>query len=218
MTIERYIGTTGRSIDKSTLFREISERTDKKKVIDMVTYIALLRGINVGRNNRIKMAELQRLFNELQLARVRTYVQSGNVLFESREQEEKLRTKIEKHIGERLGFPVATILRNEEELRKLIENCPFSKDAVQKARSSSDVEVLYVALLAWPPPTRSLEILDSYQDEGSERSIVGRDIYLLLHRGVRDSKTVNNLPRLGVPHTMRNWRTLNYLNDLVKEG
>jgi uncharacterized protein (DUF1697 family) len=184
--------------------------------IDMDIYVALLRGINVGSKNRVKMADLQGMFLDLQLGRVQTYKQSGNVLFTSDEDEGPLRKRIEEQSKAGLGFPASVVLRTATELRQLIMNCPFSTEAIQRAASSSEVECFHVALLVQPPRAEVLESLDAFKDQEEDYRIVGRDVYLLLPHGIRQSKLAKNLERLGVPLTVRNWRTLSKLDELAQ--
>jgi uncharacterized protein (DUF1697 family) len=117
----------------------------------MTIYIALLRGINVGGKNKIKMADLKQVFETIGLCEVQTYIQSGNVLFKSNEREEELRKKIEQAIEKTFGFTVSVILRTAEELECIIGNCPFSEEEVLEAEASSEVESLYVSLMANAP-------------------------------------------------------------------
>jgi uncharacterized protein (DUF1697 family) len=184
--------------------------------IDMDIYVALLRGINVGSKNRVKMADLQGMFLDLQLGRVQTYIQSGNVLFTSDEDEGPLRKRIEEQSKAGLGFPASVVLRTATELRQLIMNCPFSTEAIRRAASSSEVECFHVALLVQPPRAEVLESLDAFKDQEEDYRIVGRDVYLLLPHGIRQSKLAKNLERLGVPLTVRNWRTLSKLDELAQ--
>jgi uncharacterized protein (DUF1697 family) len=184
----------------------------------MITiYIALLRGINVGGHNRIKMAELKTMFETMGLGRVKTYIQSGNVLFESNEREELLRMSIEHEIKQVFGFPVTVILRTAAELVRIIENSPFSDEEVAEAKVSSEGESLHVALLLEAPSKEGIERLSIIRSESDKYQIEGRDIYLLFRQGVRNSKLAKNLQKLDVPATMRNWKTLNKLTELAKE-
>ncbi|MBI0582901.1 MAG: DUF1697 domain-containing protein [Methanomassiliicoccus sp.] len=181
----------------------------------MTIYYALLRGINVGRSNRIKMADLKEILADIGLTRTQTYIQSGNVIFESNEDEGPLREKIERTVEEMFGFSTTVVLRTAAEVRKLIADCPFSPEAIREAGSSSPVEVLYVALLVNPPQPESRKILDMRREKEEEYRIAGRDIFLLLPNGIRRSRLVSNLDRLGVPSTIRNWKTLRKLDELA---
>ncbi|HEV8190468.1 MAG TPA: DUF1697 domain-containing protein [Ktedonobacterales bacterium] len=173
----------------------------------MTTYIALLRGINVGGRNMIKMAELKRLFEKLGLDQVQTYIQSGNVLFTAEEEEQPLRQRLEREIEAIFGFPVTVVLRTAAELQQIIAECPFASDALQEGES------LYLTLLADVPSKEGIERLLSYSSEVDDYRIVGRSVYLLYRRSILDSKLTNAFleQRLGVRSTARNWRTISAL-------
>jgi uncharacterized protein (DUF1697 family) len=182
----------------------------------LTIYIALLRGINVGGKNIIKMADLKRLFEKIGLLEVQTYIQSGNVLFKSNEKEEQLRKKVELAIEATFGFSVTVVLRTAEELNRIICNCPFSEAEVVEAESSSEGESLYVSLLTHAPSQEKIEFLNKYRSESDEYRIIGREVVLLFHHSIRNSKLANNLHKLGVQTTVRNWNTINKLSVLAK--
>lgn len=182
----------------------------------MTIYIALLRGINVGGKNIIKMVDLKQMFEAMGFCEVKTYIQSGNVLFKSNEDEELLRKKIEHEIEVTFGFSVIVILRTAAELEQIIENCPFSEDAILEAELSSEGESLYVSLLTHTPSQEKIEYLESYKSEKEEYQIKGREVFLLFRHSIRKSKLANNLHKLDVPATMRNWKTINKLAMLAK--
>ncbi|MGG1658031.1 DUF1697 domain-containing protein [Brevibacillus sp. NRS-1366] len=181
----------------------------------MTIYIALLRGINVGGKNMIKMAELKRTFEQMGLGPVQTYIQSGNVLFASDEEEEPLRKRIEREIEASVGFSVPVILRTAEQLKVIAANCPFSEEEVEKAQALSEGESLYVSLLLAEPSQERVERLSAYRSESEDYRIEGRDVYLLFRQSVRNSKLANNLQKLDVPSTVRNWKTINKLVALA---
>ncbi|MBL4934340.1 DUF1697 domain-containing protein [Clostridium sp. YIM B02515] len=183
----------------------------------MITYIALLRGINVGGKNIIKMAELKKVFESLGLFNVKTYIQSGNVLFKSDESEEALRDKIEHEIEAVFGISLSVVIRTAAEINQIIRNCPFSEAQIKEAEALSQVESLYVLLLLHTPLEEKVPILEAYKSENDEYKIIGRDVFLLFKNSVRNSKLAANLHRLEVPSTMRNWKTINKLADLAKD-
>ncbi len=182
----------------------------------MIIYLALLRGINVGGKNIIKMADLKRVFESIGLCDVKTYIQSGNVLFKSDETEEVLSDKIEHEIEAVFGIPAKVILRTSKELEQIILNCPFSQDEITEAENLSEAESLYVALLARTPLKENTGCLDAYRSESDKYHIAGREIYLLFQNSIRNSKLANNLHRLDVPATVRNWKTLSKLAEITK--
>ena len=184
----------------------------------MAAYIALLRGINVGGKNIIKMAELKKVFEAMGLCEVQTYIQSGNVLFKSNEGEEPLRKKIENEIEAVFGFSCPVILRTAAELEHIILSCPFTAEEISEAEAASEAESLYVALLTHAPSQEKIDYLNVYKSDDEGYRIVGREVFLLFRRSIRNSKLANNLQKLDVTATVRNWKTLNRLVGLAKAG
>lgn len=182
----------------------------------MTIYIALLRGINVGGKNIIKMDELKRVFESIGLCEVKTYIQSGNVLFKSNKKEELVCIEIEQEIEKVFGFAVKVVLRTASELQWIVQNCPFSEEEVLQAESFSDTESLYVAFLPHVPYKDKIECLNAYKNEKDEFRIEGREIFLLSYDSIRNSKVAGNLQKLDVPVTVRNWKTINKLAELAK--
>jgi uncharacterized protein (DUF1697 family) len=180
----------------------------------MTIYIALLRGINVGGHNKIKMADLRTMLVRMGLARVQTYIQSGNVLFESAESKETLRVQMEQGILETFGFSISVILRTSEEIEGIVRNCPFSEETIRQAEEASEFECLYVAMLPEAPAAEDVEKLRLYVNEKETFEVIGEEVYLLFKESVRNSKLAVQLTKLGVPMTMRNWKTMNKLVQL----
>jgi len=183
----------------------------------MPIYIALLRGINVGGKNIIKMAELKRTFEAMGMSRVQTYIQSGNVLFEAEEEEEPLRKRIEHELEAAFGFPATVVLRTAEEFKMVAANCPFAEEEVSKAEASSEGESQYVAFLLEEPSSEGIERLRAFKNESDEYQVQGREVFLLFRHSIRNSKLANNLHKLGVPSTVRNWKTTNKLVALARK-
>lgn len=181
----------------------------------MTIYIAFLQGINVGGHNKMKMVELKSMFESMGFDQVQTYIQSGNVLFASEEDEESLRRRIEQEIGKVFGTSVTVVLRMACELEGIVRNCPFSEKEVLEAKASSAGESLYVSFLIEEPSQEGVERLSTYTSESDEFRIKSREVYLLFHNGIRNSRLANNLKKLNVPSTMRNWKTINKLNALA---
>jgi uncharacterized protein (DUF1697 family) len=183
----------------------------------MAIYVALLRAVNVG-GRIVKMAELTQLFEGMGFARVQTYIQSGNVLFDTDEtddgsDEEELRERIESEIAAHARFPVAVVLRTPDELEQMIAHCPFADEA-----ASSDKR-LYVAALDKSPASQGIERLKADYSGDDEWRVVGRELYLLYHNGAGESKLTTAFleRRLGVTATARNWRTLTTLARMARE-
>lgn len=182
----------------------------------MTIYIALLRGINVGGKNIIKMVDLKRVFETMGFCQVQTYIQSGNVLFKSEDEEGALRKKIEHGIDAAFGFSVTVVLRTAAELEWVISNCPFSEKAISEAEASSEGESLYVSLLTHAPSQDKIDKLNAYRSESDDYRIEGREVFLLFCNSIRNSKLASNLHKLDVPATVRNWKTISKLLVLAK--
>jgi uncharacterized protein (DUF1697 family) len=182
----------------------------------MTTYIALLRGINVGGKNIIKMAELKKVFEAIGLYEVQTFIQSGNVLFKSSEDEETLRAKIAHEITAAFGLSVTVTIRTAAELEQIILNCPFTQEEIFAAESSSDAECFYAAFLSQIPSQEKADSLKTYKSENDEYRIIGREVFLLFRNSIRNSKLANNLQKLDASATVRNWKTISKLCELAK--
>nr|WP_236587746.1 DUF1697 domain-containing protein [Tumebacillus amylolyticus] len=173
-------------------------------------YLALLRGINVGGNKKIKMAELKQLLETNGLGRVQTYIQSGNVLFESEEDPLALQTKIETEIKNAFGFSVAVILRTADELKRVIADCPYSPDSLAEGDS------IHVTFLGEEPSEKDLEKLSAGANEFDEYQILGREIHIWYRQRILDSKLTNQLQKLKVPASSRNWNTVTKLAEMMQ--
>lgn len=174
----------------------------------MSTYIALLRGINVGGNKIIKMQDLKAMFQSLGAQNVRTYIQSGNVVFESDEESQNLLSgTIERQIKEVFGFGVSVIIRTVNEMEQVIANNPFS------FTEKEDTKRWYVSFLPSEPSAEALEKLRIYEDGPDKLRFVGREMYVLYEVSVSQS-ALSKVPLdriLGMPITARNWNTVNKL-------
>ncbi|MEH7117537.1 DUF1697 domain-containing protein [Neobacillus vireti] len=176
----------------------------------MTIYIGLLRGINVGGHNKIKMADLKNLLEMMGLQKVKTYIQSGNVLFESEDGAEQLCKRIEDELNNTFGFPVPVILRTLEKLQQVIEDCPFATDSLNEGES------VQVAFLGGEPSKEGIDHMCTYNNELEECKIIGNEVYFFFRKSIRESKLVTQLPKLRVPSTIRNWKTVVKLKDMSK--
>lgn len=178
-----------------------------------IPYLALLRGINVGGHRKIKMDALRERFTAWACADVRTYIQSGNVLFTATEDEEPLRQRLEHGIEEAFGFPVPVVLRTAPEVNQMLASSPYPPDAL------APDEQLFAALLSRVPAPGTAERLTSPTIAPDTCQLVGRDVYLIYRQPYNQSKMTNAwLERtLGVAATTRNWRTLTTLQTMLAE-
>jgi uncharacterized protein (DUF1697 family) len=176
----------------------------------MITYIALLRAVNVG-SNMLKMEHLREMLAELGFADVKTYLQSGNVLFSAKGTRAQLAARIEKRVSEATRLPVSAILRTPAELQRIIAANPFAKEA---AGTPKAVHVTFLAAKA--PKTGAAEI-GKLQSGADRWHVAGADIYLHCPGGYGRTKLNNTaLERvLGARATTRNWRTVTALHAMA---
>ncbi|WP_347552835.1 DUF1697 domain-containing protein [Pseudalkalibacillus hwajinpoensis] len=123
--------------------------------------------------------------------------------------------QIEEQIKETFGLTVPVILRTSNELKQIKEHCPFNKEEISNAEASSVGESLYVSLLSERPSEEAVKQLPSYSFENEAYQINGREIYLLSHDSIRNSKLTIKLNKLRPTATVRNWKTINKLLDMV---
>lgn len=148
----------------------------------MTTYIALLRGINVGGNKIIKMLDLKAMFQALGFANVRTYIQSGNVVFENDEGSVGLLSGvIERQIHEVFGFEVSVIIRTLAEMENVIANDPFQLSEPEEFKR------WYVTFLPAEPSAEALDKLRTYENGPDKVRFVGREMYILYEVSVSQS-------------------------------
>ncbi|MCE3198591.1 DUF1697 domain-containing protein [Paenibacillus sonchi] len=180
----------------------------------MNTYIALLRGINVGGNKIIKMQALKAMFESLGYSRVRTYIQSGNVVFESnRAQAAELEAVISAAIRETFGFDVSVMSRSLEELEAVIAGNPFEPPAEEGYKR------LYISFLAEAPSKEALEKLRPYEEGADKLHVAGKEMYTLYEVSASQSPLfkVQLDKLLGTSITARNWNTVNKLAAMGRE-
>ena len=177
----------------------------------MNQYIAFLRGINLGKR-RIKMTELQRLFEQMNFANVSTFIASGNVIFESRVAgSTKIEEKIEKHLARELGYEVDTFVRTRSEVMAIATSEPFSK-----ADMSSDANTVNVGLFKSALPSDITRKFEAVRTEVDEFRVMGREYFWLCRIKMSDSQ-VWNLPSMKAlkfpTSSMRNLKTLRKLAE-----
>lgn len=168
----------------------------------------MLRGINVGGNRRVKMEELKEVYDLLGCQNVRTYVQSGNVVFEHEEDSLKLATKIEKSLKQRFGLDIVILIRTDRELKKVLEKNPFAE---------KDESKLHVTFLSTKPRSIPIDQIEKAVTGEEAFSISDREIYLFLPNGYGRTKLSNNFFErvLKVAATTRNWRTTKTLYSMA---
>src|SRR6185312_4662078 len=173
----------------------------------MIRHIAFLRGINVSGSKLIKMEELRPMFEALKFKNVKTYIQSGNVLFDTKETDEAaLNKKIEKHLHKCLGYEVTVVLRTLEEIAEIIKKNPFPKVTVGKELQ------LYVSFLHTKPDAKLTAALIALKNEYEEFIVKNREVYCLCSKKADGTRLFSNTlveKKLQLPATTRNWATVN---------
>ena len=174
------------------------------------SYAALLRGVNLGAHNRIRMPELRALVEGLDCTDVSTYVQSGNVVFRSGRAAGPLAETIEQCIRRSFGLDVAVVIRSRKQLDQLVAGNPFG-------RPRGKENTLYVTFLAGKPDRERVRRLGEESFDPERFEVVGENVYLSFPNGYGRSKLSNALleRRLGVAATTRNWRTVAALAELT---
>ncbi len=170
----------------------------------MTTCIALLRGINVGGHRRIRMPDLQRLCTRMGFDDVRTYVQSGNVVFTTTDDAASVERALEGGLAEEFDLQTPVIVRTAEELADVVARNPFA------AQANADPTRVHVAFLSAEPADPAT--LTFGPDEFAPERIESGDRvrYLLLPGGIGRSRLAAALASRSadVDVTLRNWRTV----------
>jgi len=177
------------------------------------TYIALLRGVNVGGKHILPMKALAELVSACKCRDVRTYIQSGNIVFAApHDVVRKLPDTLAKKIQERFGFGSPVILRTADELAQVCRNNPFLK------RGAPERE-LHVYFLSETPTREAIQSLDANRSLPDAFRVIGREVYLHMPNGVGRTKLTSTYldSRLATVGTARNWTTVNKLLELAAE-
>jgi uncharacterized protein (DUF1697 family) len=174
----------------------------------MTTYVALLRGINVGGSNKVSMADLRAMFQAHGLADAQTYIQSGNVVFSATAKEAVLIDRLEAAITETFSLQIPLVVRSRAQFAAVLAADPFADAAPN---------VAHVAFLSGKPSAKAIASLDPDRSRPDAFKVVGREVYLHYPNGSGRSKlTGDYLERvLGVRATVRNRNTVSKLLALM---
>jgi uncharacterized protein (DUF1697 family)/GNAT superfamily N-acetyltransferase len=178
----------------------------------MKTFAALFRGINVGGRNSLPMRELVELLEGLGLQEVKTYIQSGNVIFRSEPVESAdLAGRMGDAIEKSHGFRPEVMLLEVDELQSAMAANPFPE-------AEAEPRTLHLYFLASEPENPDLEALEGVRRESERFKLEGKVFYLLTPQGIGRSKLAARVERsLGVVVTARNWRTVGKIRDMALE-
>lgn len=178
----------------------------------MKTYIALFRGINVGGNNILPMEELVALLENLGSQSVKTYIQSGNAVFQHKaESASELSERIKAAVKESHGFKPQVLLLKVADMEQAIASNPFPE-------AESEPKTLHLYFLANPPENPDLKTLDRLKQANERYRLNGKVFYLHAPDGIGRSKLAAQAEKsLGVAATARNWRSVCKILTMAKE-
>lgn len=171
----------------------------------MPKYIALLRGINVSGQKLIKMEDLRAIFSDMGFKNVQTYIQSGNVIFETPAQDaNKLAVKIQKGLVKALGYEVPTVVRTSEAFKNIVIQNTFARLKAPKGSKN------YVAFLSAAPTTEQVDFLHSLNSAVDLFHVNGTELYLIIDETKGKSVFTNVFveKKLKMYATTRNWNTV----------
>jgi uncharacterized protein (DUF1697 family) len=178
----------------------------------MARHVVLLRGINIGPRNRVAMPRLRELLGELGYGDVRTYVQSGNIVLESRKSPRTLERELQQHIAEEFDVDTPVIVRTRDELAEVVDRNPLGDVADEPKRYQ-------VSFMSGELDDGVLGSLESVRVEPERFVAIGRELYAWHPAGVARSKLWTALAgkKLGVTATARNWTTVTALLEMADE-
>jgi uncharacterized protein (DUF1697 family) len=175
-------------------------------------YLALFRGVNVGGKNKLPMKDLAQIFVQAGCTEVRTFIQSGNVLFNAPPRvAKKVAQIVPVEVEERFGHRPPIVIRNAEQLAVVAANNPFLKAGASEDR-------VFAMFLACTPEAARVATLDPGRSAPDAFAVCGADIYLHLPTGIADTKLTNAYfdSRLATIGTSRNWRTVTTLLKMMQ--
>ena len=179
----------------------------------MSVIISMLRGVNVGGHNKIKMDQLRAVYQSLGFRDAQTYIQSGNVVCRAEKRDVATAcARIEQGIERSFGFRPSVIVRTAPELREVIVRNPFAK------RSGIDGSRLLVAFLASSPAADALDKVLKMKCEPEELRVSGRELFIYYPDGMaRPTLPLATVERsLKIAFTGRNWNTVRKLLEMAE--
>lgn len=181
----------------------------------MHTYISLLRGINVGGRNKIKMADLKLIYQQFGHQDVQHYIQSGNIIFKSTESDiPVLENQIKDQILKDYGYQIKIMIKKADIMKTIVESNPFLKGR------DEDIKFLSLSFLSEIPSSDLVDNLKDFQYKTDEFAIHENLIFLFTPGGYGTTKLSNNFfeRKLKVSATTRNWKTILKLQSMLSSS
>ena len=177
------------------------------KYDNVTTYISLLRGINVGGNKKIPMTDLRELYKALKLSNIQIYINSGNVIFDSDDSAQNIKSKLEQAILKKFGFDVTVMIRTKAELEEVVRKNPFKKET----------DGIYVVFLKKESKEKAEKDINAVKNIAEKFVISRKEVYMLIP-AYGKTKLSNQLfeKKLKVAATTRNWNTVRKLLEMCK--
>ncbi len=171
--------------------------------------VALLRGINVGGNRKIPMADLRLALQKAGFEQVQTYIQSGNILWQSQAKPEVLARQVQQVVRDRFGFEVEVVVRTAEQWQHTIQSNPFP----------DQTDHLHVAFLGRAPSEARVQALQEAATGDDLWHLLGEDVYLFYPHGTAEAQLTHKVleKHLQVSGTVRNWRTVLKVQQLLEQ-
>ncbi len=172
----------------------------------MKTYISILRGINVSGQKMIKMESLRELYSGMGFQRIQTYIQSGNVVFQTDDADvdvDSLQVNIQNNISEIFGFDVPVMVFEFDHFKDMLIQNPFLND------SEKEVNHLHVTFLSAIPETERVAKMDELEYQNDRYQLIDKAVFLYCPNNYGNTKLSNNFleTKLKVKATTRNWKT-----------
>lgn len=180
----------------------------------MQTYISMLRGINVSGRNMIKMDALRAMYESLNFKNVKTYIQSGNVIYKTKTTKpQKLEKKIASQIKKEFGFDVPIMVKETEELITVFNQNPFL------IKRKEDITKLHVIFLSQEPEEAAIDKIKEGQYAEDEFIVINKTVYLFCPNGYGNTKLTNTFfeNKFKVTATTRNWKTITELVKIAEQ-
>lgn len=178
----------------------------------MTRQVAILRGINVGGKRKIRMAELKAMCSELGLENIQTYIQSGNIVFDSDKPTSEIEALLERNIVERFGFVVPVIVRTAKQWETLVTQNPYAEN--------HPIEHLHLTLFKTVPADDLSTAIQTMSFSPDEFSLSQQQAYILCEGTYHQSKLSNAFfeKKLDISTTTRNWNTVLKLHQLCQSS